>query len=80
VASLVMVATKGKWKPLSGDVALSIIWYRGAKRGDLDNRLKVVLDSLSGVAYVDDRQIVQLTATREDRPRRPGLYVEVRAA
>lgn len=32
------------------------------KRGDLDNYLKLVQDSLNGVAYVDDKQITHLEA------------------
>lgn len=39
------------------EVVLSIAVYRPQKRGDIDNVLKVLLDSLIGVAYVDDSQI-----------------------
>lgn len=35
--------------------------YRVA-RGDLDNRVKAVLDALNNVAWVDDHQIVHLRA------------------
>jgi crossover junction endodeoxyribonuclease RusA len=36
-------------------------------RGDLDNYTKAILDGLNGVAYVDDRQVVRLTAAFETR-------------
>jgi crossover junction endodeoxyribonuclease RusA len=32
--------------------------------GDLDNRLKVVIDALQGVAYGDDRQVVGISIKR----------------
>jgi Holliday junction resolvase RusA-like endonuclease len=35
-----------------------------AKRPDLDNCLKAIGDGLNGVAYVDDAQVVSLTATK----------------
>lgn len=50
--------------------------YKGAQReaaeqwlinppvGDLDNKVKAITDGLNGIAYLDDRQINQLTATR----------------
>ena len=31
-----------------GPVAVSLTWYRGRRSGDLDNRVKVVLDVLRG--------------------------------
>ena len=31
---------------------------------DLDNQIKAVLDGMNGVAYVDDRQVVQIRASR----------------
>lgn len=33
-------------------------------KGDLDNQLKAILDGLNGVAYVDDKQVVQFRATK----------------
>lgn len=33
-------------------------------RGDLDNYVKAILDALNGAAWVDDRQIVALTARK----------------
>lgn len=39
-------------------------WADMAKRRDLDNVAKLVCDALTGAAYVDDKQIVDLHVTR----------------
>jgi len=42
------------------------------KKPDLDNVAKIIMDSLNGVAYDDDKQVVWLTITKrwtEDYPR-----------
>lgn len=66
-------------RPLAADVpcAVTLRWYRGRRAGDLDNRVKQLLDSLCGVAYADDRQVVELHAYRADDPRRPRVEVTV---
>jgi Holliday junction resolvase RusA-like endonuclease len=33
-------------------------------KGDLDNQLKSIMDGLNGVAYFDDKQVVQFRAVR----------------
>lgn len=58
-----------------GPVAVSVIVYRPAKRGDLDNTLKVMLDALRGVAFVDDDQVVRITADRADDKANPRAEV-----
>ena len=47
-------------EPLTGDVAVTLVAVGG--RGDTDNTAKLCLDSLNGVAYCDDRQVVSLVA------------------
>ncbi len=37
-------------------------------RGDLDNYVKLTLDTLNGVAWVDDRQVVRIVAAKMDSP------------
>lgn len=60
-------------------VAISIVWYRAMKSGDLDKRVGVVLDALQGVLYENDRQIVELHAYRAEDPKREGwIEVDVR--
>lgn len=45
-------------KPIDGPVALEVdLWLHG-RRGDGDNYWKNIADALNGVAYRDDRQIV----------------------
>jgi crossover junction endodeoxyribonuclease RusA len=51
---------------LSGPVAVYVDVYRSRKAGDLDNRLKVALDALKGVAFEDDAQVVEIHARRFD--------------
>jgi Holliday junction resolvase RusA-like endonuclease len=63
--------------PLKGEVSVQLAVYRPQRRGDLDNTLKVVLDSLRGIAYVDDSQIVQILARRYDDKERPRVELIV---
>lgn len=44
---------------------------RPVKRPDTDNIAKIVLDSLNGIAFEDDKQVVELTVTKRysERPR-----------
>lgn len=61
-------------------VSVTVSVYRPQKRGDLDNTIKVLLDSLKGVAFVDDAQVVELHATRHDDASNPRVVVTVEAA
>ena len=65
--------------PFSGDVSVRINWHRTRKSGDLDNRLKVVLDALRGCAYHDDSQVVEIHATRYDDWTDSGVVVLVKS-
>lgn len=49
-----------------GSVSLSITFYRNQASGDLDNRLKVIGDALRGIAFTDDRQVVEIYARLKD--------------
>jgi len=66
-------------QPLDGDVRVRIDVYRKARRSDLDNALKVVLDCLQGYAYHNDAQIVEIHARRYDDPRNPRVEITVEA-
>ena len=70
----------GHRKPIEGPVYVMLAVYRPLRRGDLDNRVKAVLDALRGVAFVDDDQVVGLTAFRHDDPDNPRIVADVEAA
>ncbi len=50
----------------SGDLSVSVLWHRSAKRGDLDNRLKVLNDALQGSIFRKDSQVAEIFAQRVD--------------
>ncbi len=66
------------WKPLADGVEVFVSVYRPRKSGDLDGRLKVMLDALQGHAYVDDKQVLRIVAERYDDAKRPRVEVRVR--
>jgi crossover junction endodeoxyribonuclease RusA len=71
------VAYAAGLRPLAGPVAITLRFYRPRRAGDVDNLLKVTLDSLIGVAFADDSQIEEIHAYRYDDPERPRVEVEV---
>jgi crossover junction endodeoxyribonuclease RusA len=62
---------------LDGDIAVTLKLYRPQKKGDIDNRIKVLLDALQGVAFENDSQIVELHVFRYDDKANPGVEVEL---
>lgn len=60
------VGLAGRVRPLDGDVAVEILWFRRRKIGDLDNLCKCLLDGLAGTAYHNDRQVARLVMERYD--------------
>jgi crossover junction endodeoxyribonuclease RusA len=64
-------------EPIEGNVAISMKFYRARKSGDLDNRIKVLLDALQGIAYADDKQVTELHAYRFDDAKNPRVEVEI---
>ncbi len=61
-------------------IAVSVTWERRERRGDLDNRLKVLLDALQGVAYDDDKQITELHAYLRDGFSENRMLVSIQVA
>ena len=66
------------FRPLVGPVAVTVRAYRPQRRGDLDNTLKALLDSVQGLLYENDSQIVELHAHRLDDARNPRVVLTVR--
>jgi crossover junction endodeoxyribonuclease RusA len=70
------IKTKVK-DPLPGDVYVKVKIFRPRKIGDLDNSLKILLDSLKGLIYLDDDQIVEIRASRFDDKTNPRAEITV---
>lgn len=51
--------------------------YRPRKSGDIDNIFKCLLDSMQGVVYENDSQIVELHAYRGDDKDNPRVEVSI---
>lgn len=69
----------GGTEPFEGDVILCLDVYRARKAGDLSNRIKVLEDALQGIAYIDDKQVVEIHARRFDDARNPRVEVTIKA-
>ena len=67
--------TKTGKRKLAGEV-------RPTKKPDIDNILKAVLDSLNGIAYIDDSQVVALSAEKyyAEQPRVEIVLSEIKEA
>lgn len=63
--------------PKGVPIVVTFAWYRSRRMGDLDNRLKIVMDALNGVLWADDMQIVELHAYRYDAPKAGALHLTV---
>lgn len=68
----------GVREPLTGPVAVMIGYYRPERRGDLDNRLKCLLDALNGIAYTDDSQVVAIISYRQESPKNGRIEICVK--
>lgn len=66
--------------PVAYPVELTIRAYRPRRAGDLDNCLKVLLDSLNGICWNDDSQVSTIHAYRFEDKSNPRVEVEIRAA
>lgn len=65
---------------MTGPLSLSVDVYRERKSGDLDNKLKIILDSLQGMLYENDSQIVEIHARLFDDKKNPRAIVSVQSA
>lgn len=62
-------------EPYAGNVSVTMHFYM-TRIGDLDNRIKVLLDALQGLAYEDDKQVCHLEATRQKgKPARVMVHI-----
>lgn len=69
-----------KRKPLARELEVWVTLYFGTKRKcDIDNFCKILLDSLTGIVWVDDSQIVELHTSKRYDKKEPRIEVEVLA-
>ncbi len=72
--------SEGYRNPPSCPVVLFATFYRPRKAGDLSNRIKVLEDALNGIAWIDDGQVVEIHARREDDKLNPRVEVRIEEA
>jgi len=76
-AQVALLAHAARLTPLQGEIILYADVYRERRSGDLDNRLKAILDSLNKIAFNDDKQVVEIHARRFDDAKNPRVEIEV---
>lgn len=65
----------GVW-PVDAEYSITLdVFHRDRRWPDVDNVLKSVLDGLNTVAYLDDKQVSKLVASRNMDKRRPRVEV-----
>jgi Holliday junction resolvase RusA-like endonuclease len=74
------VASQVDAEVLEGPLILSVEVYRPRRSGDLDNTLKAIQDSLKGILWRDDSQIVEIRARRYESKENPRVEVMVEEA
>jgi crossover junction endodeoxyribonuclease RusA len=61
--------------PLEGEVSVNFTVFRPRMKGDLDNYNKILLDSLQGLCYYNDSQIVEIHSYRKDDKIKPRVEI-----
>lgn len=65
--------------PFTGPVQVLVDFWFKSHANDVDGPLKLVLDSLQGFAYANDRQVIYVSAGKHkaDDPKQVGLVLTV---
>lgn len=64
--------------PFTGDVRITLTFLRkGKRRADLDNMVKSCVDGMNGIAYEDDKQVVELHASVVYGIDKPGVHISI---
>lgn len=72
------IAKKAKIKQIQGAVEVySVAYLYGKREPDGDNLAKAFLDSLNGIAWVDDRQVRKLTIEKRKAPTKADERAEI---
>lgn len=76
-AEVAALATIAGVEPTDNPVELVIHSYRPQRSGDVDGVIKPVLDSLQGLAYTNDKQVIALHVRRFDDKYNPRVEVTI---
>jgi len=71
---------KSQWKgkPLKGSVEVSVgLYFKSKIHHDIDNYGKLLFDSLTGIAYEDDKQIEKMIVSKYHSKDNPRIEIEV---
>lgn len=72
------IRSQVKFSPLEGSVAVNLMLYFGDRRKrDIDSYLKVLLDSMNGLVYIDDSQIIELHVFKEIDIENPRVEIQI---
>ncbi|HXI15179.1 MAG TPA: RusA family crossover junction endodeoxyribonuclease [Chloroflexota bacterium] len=74
---VLLFAVAAGLRPLEGPVRLTLTIFRPRRAGDLSNRIKILEDALNGIAWGDDKQIVELHAYRKEDKTNPRAEVTI---
>lgn len=72
---------KAQWKkkPIEGPVEIEVKLYFGTKRkADIDNFNKLLFDSLTGIVWVDDSQIIKMTIEKDYDKKNPRIEIGIK--
>ena len=68
---------RNRWQCIDGEYWIELAFYRAERRGDWDNFAKAVTDPMSGLAWPDDRQIVEAIVSMYVDRKNPRVEVRV---
>lgn len=72
------IISQWKDKPLKGNVTLNILQYFGDNRKrDIDAYIKILLDSMEGIVFDDDSQVVEMHLFKEKSLKNPRIEVQI---
>jgi len=67
-----------KKKVMSGNCSMEItLFFKDKRRRDVDNYNKLVLDSLEGIVYEDDKQIQSLKVEKRISAENPRIEIKI---
>lgn len=75
--SVAKICSQERIEPILGDVAMSVKVFRPQRSGDIDGTFKALIDSLQGIAYLNDKQLVWFHAERFEDKFQPRAEVQI---